>query len=66
MEDEIKAGDVVWLKSGGDAMSVVDVTRANGKLVANLVWMLRGCVETQTISIEALTKIAPMEFESKV
>lgn len=37
MDDEIKVGDVVQLKSGGPLMTVVAATRADGKKIC--VWI---------------------------
>lgn len=50
---EIKAGDVVKLKSGGVSMTVEKIRRDNGK--AMCVWFVEGEIKSFDFAPEALT-----------
>lgn len=54
---DIKIGDVVWLKSGGPAMTVREHGRFEGYFSCN--WFYNGDVKYEDFHISQLTKEKP-------
>ncbi len=58
--EEIKAGDVVQLKSGGTQMTVEDISKnGDGKDVASCCWFINGEYKNENIYTTALKKYVP-------
>lgn len=60
MDEEIRNGDVVWLKSGGPAMTVgfVNDNTASDTMVS-CHWFVNGVYQTKVFQIHLLTKTEP-------
>ena len=56
-EDKIQAGDVVTLRSGGNAMTVARVRTDDGIDVAHLVWRCADEMKEAWIDCAALDKV---------
>jgi uncharacterized protein YodC (DUF2158 family) len=54
MTEEIRAGDVVQIKSGGPDMTVVRIETINGEICAICGWMLRGKSQVGTFPLHIL------------
>lgn len=57
MKEEIKAGDIVYLKSGGPKMTVGAIDE--GREIAECTWFQKNLVENESFYVATLTKKDP-------
>jgi uncharacterized protein YodC (DUF2158 family) len=57
MPDEIKAGDVVQLKSGGPTMTVSWVSDEYGTLTAGCTWFVKDKKEFERFPVTSLQRV---------